>query len=317
MNPKPSETADREIRISRVFNAPRELVFETWTDPAHVTHWWGPEGFSTTTRDHRLEVGGEWNFVMHGPDGTDYKNRIVFTEVDRPAKLAYRHSGVDEHDYVHFTNTVSFEELPNGKTRVTMHSIFPTAAERDRVERDHGAIEGGMQTLDRFGRQVASRTSVPSRTPALACGNDLEFRLTRSFRAPRSLVFEAFTKAEHLRNWLACHPVTACEVDARPGGKLRLDMRMADGTECTLRGEYREVSPPDRLVYTHVYALPGVGERTAVVTAAFVERDGTTTVTQTYRHDSREIRDEHLALGVEAGATHTFDQLDELLGTLA
>src|ERR1700674_1521351 len=68
-----SATADREIVISRVISAPRELVFEAFTEVRHLSRWWGPEGFTTTTRAFEFRVGGEWVFVMHGPDGTDYQ----------------------------------------------------------------------------------------------------------------------------------------------------------------------------------------------------------------------------------------------------
>jgi uncharacterized protein YndB with AHSA1/START domain len=66
-------TADREIVMSRVIGAPRELVFEAFTRVRHLSRWWGPEGFTTTTRSFEFRVGGEWDFVMHGPDGTDYQ----------------------------------------------------------------------------------------------------------------------------------------------------------------------------------------------------------------------------------------------------
>src|SRR5207245_2372910 len=71
--PAQSATADREIVISRVISAPRELVFEAFTEVRHLSRWWGPEGFTTTTRGFEFRVGGEWDFVMHGPDGTDYQ----------------------------------------------------------------------------------------------------------------------------------------------------------------------------------------------------------------------------------------------------
>src|SRR6266513_5473712 len=81
--PAQSATADREIVISRVINAPRELVFEAFTELRHLSRWWGPEGFATTTRAFEFRVGGEWVFVMHGPDGTDYQEWISWTEIGR------------------------------------------------------------------------------------------------------------------------------------------------------------------------------------------------------------------------------------------
>jgi uncharacterized protein YndB with AHSA1/START domain len=88
-----SAPADREMVITRVINAPRALVFKAWTKPAHIGNWWGPRGFTTTTHSMDVRPGGEWRFVMHGPDGTDYQNRIVDLEVVEPERLVYDHFG--------------------------------------------------------------------------------------------------------------------------------------------------------------------------------------------------------------------------------
>ena len=89
--PAQSATADREIVISRVISAPRELVFEAFTEVRHLSRWWGPEGFTTTTRAFEFRVGGEWDFVMHGPDGTDYPEWISWTEIAPPERIALVH----------------------------------------------------------------------------------------------------------------------------------------------------------------------------------------------------------------------------------
>src|SRR5580698_7671669 len=86
-----SNAADREIRISRVLNAPIELVWEVWTDPEHIKNWWGPNGFTNTITKMDIKPGGEWNLVMHGPDGTDYKNKSVFKEVIDREKIVFEH----------------------------------------------------------------------------------------------------------------------------------------------------------------------------------------------------------------------------------
>ena len=89
--PAQSATADREIVISRVINATRALVFEAFTEVRHLSRWWGPEGFTTTTRAFEFRVGGVWDFVMHGPDGTDYQEWISWTEIAPPERIALRH----------------------------------------------------------------------------------------------------------------------------------------------------------------------------------------------------------------------------------
>jgi len=79
--------------MSRVFEAPRELVWEAWTNPKHVVHWWGPKGFTTTIETMDLRPGGVWTQVMHGPDGAHYPNKCRFTEVSKPERIAYSHAG--------------------------------------------------------------------------------------------------------------------------------------------------------------------------------------------------------------------------------
>jgi uncharacterized protein YndB with AHSA1/START domain len=85
--------ADREIVISRVFNAPRELVWRAWTDPKQIVKWWGPRGFSTTIEEMEVRPGGAWKLVMHGPDGTDYPAQSVFREVVKPERISFSHRG--------------------------------------------------------------------------------------------------------------------------------------------------------------------------------------------------------------------------------
>ena len=105
--PAQSATADREIVISRDIDAPRELVFEAFTEVRHLSQWWGPEGFTTTTRSFEFRVGGEWDFVMHGPDGTDYKEWITWTEIAPPERIALLH-GESRDDPNAFESVLTF-----------------------------------------------------------------------------------------------------------------------------------------------------------------------------------------------------------------
>jgi len=142
----------------RVFDAPRELVFEAWSDPRHLSQWWGPDGFTTTTSAFDMRPGGVWRFVMHGPDGRDYQNRITFDEIVRPERIVYRHGGGDDVEPVQFRTTVTFEDLGHGRTRLTMRGLFPSEAERERVIRDYGADKGLAQTMARLADYLASQS---------------------------------------------------------------------------------------------------------------------------------------------------------------
>ncbi len=148
-NKDAASTADREIVLTRVFDAPRELVWAAWTDSKHVAHWWGPTGFTNTFQEFDMRVGGVWRFVMHGPDGRDYTNKITFLEIVKPERLVYDHGGDDDCAPLDFHVTVTFSDQA-GKTRVTMRSLFDTAALRDLVVKNFGAIEGGIQHLGRL-----------------------------------------------------------------------------------------------------------------------------------------------------------------------
>lgn len=155
MDPSSQKAAqDREIVITRTVNAPRELVWKCWAEQEHLEKWWGPDGFSVTTESYDFREGGAWKFVMHGPDGRDYDNCIIFTEIVKPLRIAHNHSGTDgEGGTVGFQATVTFEE--EGKdTKITMRSVFPSSEQRDRVVREYGAIEGGKQTLGRMAAHV-------------------------------------------------------------------------------------------------------------------------------------------------------------------
>jgi uncharacterized protein YndB with AHSA1/START domain len=147
MSARPEPTADREIVTTRVYDAPRELVFAAWTTPEHLARWWGPNGFTTTTLEMTFAVGGAWRFIMHGPDGVDYPNRIRYREIVRPERLVYLHDADGAGD-PGFESTITFIER-DGQTTLTMRALFPSAAMVEQVKK-FGAVEGGRQTLARL-----------------------------------------------------------------------------------------------------------------------------------------------------------------------
>src|SRR5262245_16604979 len=162
------ETADREIVISRVIGAPRELVFEAFPRVKHLSRWWGPEGFTTTTRSFEFRVGGEWNFVMHGPDGTDYQEWITWREIAPPERISLLH-GESSDDPNAFESVLTFE--PAGEqTEVVMRTVFPTKERRDEAVETDAAIAGGEQTLRNLAVYITevARERSTGRGPATA-----------------------------------------------------------------------------------------------------------------------------------------------------
>ncbi len=147
--------ADREIVITRVFDAPRELIWKAWTDPKQIVRWWGPRGFSTTIRKMEVRPGGKWEMTMHGPDGTDYPSQGVFKEVAKLERIVYSMVGGKKGQPGHQFETTWTFEAQGEKTKVTLRMLFPSAETREQVAKDYGVVEGGNQTLDRLGEQLA------------------------------------------------------------------------------------------------------------------------------------------------------------------
>lgn len=142
------------IRIERIIAAPRELVFEAFSDPKHLDAWWGPDGFTNETHEMEFSIGGLWRYTMHGPDGKAWPNWIRYTEISPPSRLAYDHGGeIDEP--AHFSGVITFEDLA-GKTRVSLVLVFATTQARDATI-EFGAVEGGQQTLAKLEQFVLGR----------------------------------------------------------------------------------------------------------------------------------------------------------------
>jgi uncharacterized protein YndB with AHSA1/START domain len=155
LNPN-SDTTDREITVSRVFDAPRELVWQAMTNPQHVVKWWGPHGFTMTIEVMNVKPGGIWKHVMHGPDGTDYPNKSIFTDVVEPERIVYTHAGGKKGaPGANFVATWTFDVVEPGKTRLTMRSVFMSTEDRDTIVKVYGAIEGGKQTMERLAALLA------------------------------------------------------------------------------------------------------------------------------------------------------------------
>jgi len=148
--------------------------------------------------------------------------------------------------------------------------------------------------------------------------SDREISMTRAFDAPRTLVFEAFTKPELIKRWLGIFgkwKFEVCEVDLRVGGKYRYVWRGPDGAKLAMGGVYREIKRPERIVATERFDDPWY-EGDAIDTTLFVEKDGKTTVTTTVLYDSKEIRDNVLKSPMEGGVAKSYDKLDEVLASM-
>lgn len=164
---------------------------------------------------------------------------------------------------------------------------------------------------------MAVGSAVHSGTFKTTTPSDREIVLTRLFAAPPRLVFEAMTRPEHVRRWWGNlgegYSVPVCEIDLRPGGRWRFVNRHPKG-EAGFHGEYREVDPPNRLVFTEIFEpFPDAG---SLVTAEFAEEDGKTRLTVTCEYPSKQVRDQVMASGMERGAALSYDRLEDLVQEL-
>lgn len=306
---------DRQIITSRLVNAPRSLVWKVFTDPNHLSHWWGPNGFWTTTTVHDFRIGGKWKFVMHGPDGTDYLNKVVFEEIDEPNFVYYKHMGEGDTSDVFFEAMISFEERGD-KTNVTLRSIFPTAQERDFVVEKYGAVEGAVQTLTRLNEFVQYRQKKDTHKLELTLPSDLEARFSRLFDAPREMVWKAWTEKEHMQQWMTGPEGWTMEVvehTLQAGGKWRYVWRRPERPDMLMDGVHKEVIPPSKLVSTENWGEPYPETVNHLV---LTEENGKTRMTLTIIYPTKEARDTALKTGMDDGMTLSFDRLNKLAASL-
>lgn len=228
--PSPRNAADRTILARRVFEAPPPLVFSLWTDPAHLAHWWGPRGFTTTTECFDFRPGGLWRHTMTGPDGRAYPNESRFVAIEAPRRIVYDHADPA------FRMTVTFRAHDSG-TEVTVRLAFPTVAAREATQREFQAEEGLAQTLERLGEELA--------------GAATEVAFERRFPVDRATMFRLWTESDHLARWWGPAGFTnpVCEFEARSGGAIYILMQSPEGTQYPMGGEVLVCEPPRRLVF--------------------------------------------------------------------
>lgn len=144
-----------EMKVEHIVAAPVDRVFEVWTSPKHLDQWWGPNGFKTTTSSMTFEVGGAWDYKMDHAEYGKFPNYIRYIEIEKNKKIVYDH-GTTKNAQPEFTSTVTFEDLGNLTTKVTLHLRFNTQSYFN-VAKKHGAESGGMQTLQKLEKYVKSR----------------------------------------------------------------------------------------------------------------------------------------------------------------
>jgi len=225
---------EKELTITRVLNAPIELVWKVWTDPDHIKNWWGPNGFTNTIFGMDLKPGGVWEFIMHGPDGKDYKNKSIFKEIIKHKQIVYEHISGPK-----FQATVKFTSQGK-KTLLEWQMLFDTAEEREKTVKTFKADVGLKQNIFKLEGYLRSVSS------------EKEMTLTRVINAPRQIVFNAWTDPQQLQKWWGPKGFTnpVCKADAIPGGEILIHMQAPDKTIYPMDGEFHEIVEPEKLVFT-------------------------------------------------------------------
>jgi uncharacterized protein YndB with AHSA1/START domain len=231
-----AHTQDREISATRVFDAPRDVVWMMFTEPKHIANWWGPNGFTNTIHDMDVRPGGSWNFIMHGPDGRDYVNKVVYREVVKPERLVYDHVSGPTHHV-----RITFAALGAEKTEVTFRMTFETAELRNKVATEFGAVDGLQQNLQRLVTELEGQRSSTGRA----------FVISRTFDAPRDLMWRLWTDSDHLGRWFGPKGVKIFHSrnELRPGGVYHYGLENPDGSRYWGKWIYREIVEPERLVF--------------------------------------------------------------------
>ena len=240
---------DRTLIVSRVFDAPRQLVYRAWTDPKEFGKWFPPLGFSAARCELDVRPGGALRIDMKGGDdagefaGVVFPGKGVYREVVPNERLSFTFEGEDAATQPELLMTVVFED-EGRKTKLTIYQVAKTIADYEELLKI-GATEGLGQSLDKLAALLGGGGAT-----ATVTGRTLT--VTRVFDAPRELVWQAYTDPKHIVKWMFAKDWEApfAETDVRPGGAFRIGMRPADHSEegFTFDGTYREAVKPERIV---------------------------------------------------------------------
>ena len=227
-------TKDRELIVSRLLNAPVELVWKVWTEPDHIKKWWGPNGFTNTIFEMDVRVGGKWDYIMHGPDGTDYKNKSIFKEIVKHKKIVYEHVSGPK-----FTATVEFEKQGD-KTFLKWHMLFETAEEFIRTVKTFKADEGLKQNV------VKLQTYLDEQPAQFIEGIIV---IERVYNATIEKVWKAITDRAEMKKWY----FDLAEFKAEPGFEFKFIGEGKQGEKFLHLCKVIEVIPKKKLTYSWRY----------------------------------------------------------------
>ena len=236
-----AEIKPNEIYIERLYDAPIKAVWSAWVEPEQVAQWWGPRGFTITNQSKDVRTGGNWNYIMHGPDGVDYPNSTKFLEVEKHSRMVYDHGGNADQPPL-FRVTVQFTDL-SGKTKMEMIMALATAEAATETKKFIKQANGNS-TWDRLAEYLEMNSKQ----------HDI-FVINQTFDAPLAAMFNMWTDTKHLSHWTgpAGSQVDFVKADIKPGGASFTCMTVGGGTKMYGKANYLEIEKPTRLVYTQSF----------------------------------------------------------------
>jgi uncharacterized protein YndB with AHSA1/START domain len=305
--------------VTRVFDAPRELVWKAWTEPDRIARWWGPKHFTAPAIRNDFRVGGKYLYCMHGPAGSPFDKDLwstgVYEEIIPMKKIVATDSFADEHGNVvpashygmpgdlplEFRITVTFED-EDGHTKLTLtHEGLPAG------EQSEGAAVGWNESLDKLAASLRTTFTVKR--------DELKVIMERIFDAPRDAVFRAFTDPDAIPKWWGPrkYATTVDKMDVRVGGAWRFIHRDEDGKEYAFHGIFKAIEPPRLISQTFVFeGIPGDHEVLDTLTLEDLG-GGKTKVTAVSTFANVEDLDGMVGSGMESGAVESWDRLAEYL----
>jgi uncharacterized protein YndB with AHSA1/START domain len=316
-NTKFELSSDREVRISKFIHAPRELVFKAFSEADHVLRWWGPRWLSNNIERYEFRPGGTWRIVHQDATGLSYAFHGEFKEISAPSRIvrSFVYEGEPGHD---LTETVELQEKDGG-TFVIIRSQYANKADRDAMV--NNGMEGGVRdSMERLEEELAK----------MRAGK--EFVTSRTFNAPRELVFKVWTEKEHLAKWFgpAGSSIGHCELELKAGGSFHFSMKGPGGQESWGKWVFREVSAPLRIVLISSFSDPQGGfsrhpmspnwPLETLSTTTFADENGKTKLTLSwvpFNASDTEIATFQAAFkDMNAGWSGTFAQMEDYLATL-
>ena len=306
-----------ELFLARVYDAPLKMVWDAFTDPKQATNWWGPRGFTITTKSKDLKPGGQWVYTMHGPDGKDWPNIATYHEVEKYSRLVYDH-GATETTPPLFRVTAEFKEVGKNKTQFEMTMALATEEAAKEIAKFIKAA-GGNSTWDRFAEYLEKEQTKKE-----------IFVINRSFNTDINTMYKMWTDPDHFSKWLAPtgFSMQFIRAEVKPGGKSFYKMFNDDGFTMFGTVQYKEINPT-KLVYSQQFVdekenisrHPGAPTwpESMLTTVMFTsEAENQTRVTIQWEVEGQCSQVELQAFikergGMTQGWTGSFDKLEEYL----